>query len=382
MDRRSFLFGLGAAALGLSGCRRATSELQVSLLARALPSQLVSQFRSTTSGTDVRLSIEPSLKQLFAELQQLTVVGQSAPKAQQSNPLSQLSQAIFGGPPEAISHVSMLGDYWLSVAIAQGLIQPLPLEQWQGWKDLPRQWQAVMRRDRQGQISETGQVWGAPYRWGATVIAYRKDEFRKLGWEPTDWADLWRPELRNKISLLDQPRETIGLALKKLKRSYNTDNLATVPDLQTNLQALNQQAKFYSSTDYLQPLLRKDTWAAVGWSTDILPEVASEVDIGFIVPRSGTALWSDVWVWPTSGATDSVPLIQKWVEFWWKPNIAQALTRYTDTLSPALKNFDASNPAKKALWPDRPWFDNSEFLAPLPVAALEQYQSMWQQMRT
>jgi putative spermidine/putrescine transport system substrate-binding protein len=378
MNRRSLLFGLGAIALGLSGCRRATSALQVSLLARALPSQLVSKFRSAAPGTDVKLSIAPSLQQLFTGLQQQAVL---RPEAQQPNLFQRLSQFIFGAP-ETISRVSMLGDYWLSVAIAQELIRPLPLDRLQGWTDLAPQWQRLVKRDRQGRLSETGEVWGAPYRWGATVIAYRKAEFRKLGWTPTDWGDLWRPELQGKISLLDQPRETIGLTLKKLKRSYNETNLAAVPNLISNLQALDRQVKLYSSTDYLQPLLLKDTWVAVGWSTDILALAESEPDIGFAVPQSGTALWSDVWVWPMEADSSKAKFNQEWIEFWWKPDVAKALTQFTDALSPALKELGSNNATKADLAPNQSWFEQSEFLEPLPAVALNQYQSLWKQMRT
>jgi putative spermidine/putrescine transport system substrate-binding protein len=378
MNRRSFLFGLGGVALGLSGCRKATSALTVSLLARALPSQLVSKFRSVAPSTDVKLSIVSSLQELFTDLQQQAV---QPLEVQQPNLFQRLSQFIFGAPPDTVSHLSMLGDYWLSVAIAQGLIRPLPLEQLQGWKDLAPQWQRLVKRDRQGRLSATGEIWGAPYRWGATVIAYRKDEFRKLGWVPTDWADLWRPELKDKISLLDQPRETIGLALKKLKQSYNVTNLAAVPDLLSTLQSLNQQVKLYSSTDYLQPLLRKDTWVAVGWSTDILPLSEREPDIGFIVPQSGTALWSDVWVWPRVVDSGTSKLDKEWIEFWWKPDIAKDLTQFTDALSPALKDLGSNNAIKAALAPNQSWFERSEFLEPLSDAALDQYQVLWKQIR-
>ncbi len=382
MNRRLLLFGLGATALGLSGCERATSALKVSLLARVLPSQLVSKFRSAAPRTDVSLSIASSLQDLFTDLQQQAV---QVPEVQQPNLFQRLTQAIFGAPPNAVSHISMLGDYWLSVAIAQDLIRPMPLEQLQGWKDLSPQWQRMVKRDRQGQLSATGQIWGAPYRWGATVIAYRKDEFRRLGWTPTDWSDLWRPELKDKISLLDQPRETIGLTLKKLKQSYNTTNLAAVPDLLSNLKSLNQQVKVYSSTDYLQPLLRKDTWVAVGWSTDILPLSKSEPEIGFIVPQSGTALWSDLWVWPKameSGTANSNPKFnQDWIEFWWKPDIAKDLNQFTDALSPAVKELGPNNEIKIALAPTQPWFERSDFLEPLPADVLNEYQSLWKQMR-
>lgn len=40
-----------------------------------------------------------------------------------------------------------------------------------------------------------------------------------------DWADLWRPELAGKISMVNSPREVVGAVLKYMGASYNTTNV-------------------------------------------------------------------------------------------------------------------------------------------------------------
>lgn len=40
-----------------------------------------------------------------------------------------------------------------------------------------------------------------------------------------DWADLWRPELAGRISMVDSPREVIGAVLKHMGASYNTQDI-------------------------------------------------------------------------------------------------------------------------------------------------------------
>lgn len=40
-----------------------------------------------------------------------------------------------------------------------------------------------------------------------------------------DWADLWRPELAGRISMVDSPREVIGVVLKHMGASYNTQDI-------------------------------------------------------------------------------------------------------------------------------------------------------------
>jgi putative spermidine/putrescine transport system substrate-binding protein len=288
-----------------------------------------------------------------------------------------------------------LGDYWLESAIQQGLIQPLQVEGLRGWQQLPQAWQEIVKRDRQGQLSNTGEVWGAPYRWGTTVIAYRRDKFRELGWTPKDWSDLWRPELRDRISVVDQPREVIGLTLKKLGRSYNTTNLSQVQDLKEELLALHQQVKFYSSDYYLQPLALEDTWVAVGWSTDVIPVRSNDRQIDAVVPLSGTALWADLWVQPASAAVDSnttgtqeqQSLIQQWIDFCWQPKPANEISLFSNAASPIVTTLNPANIPQDVrenpvLLPDNSVLDKSEFLQPLPKAVDEEYQALWKEIRT
>lgn len=380
MDRRSFLLSLGAVTLSqsLMGCRRGIpSSLHVDFLARSLPSQLVSKFKSKVeTEAELQISLASNAEKLFTSLQEWSI-SKDEP-ARKPNLLEQAYRLVMGPAPKDIYRLTSLGDYWLQTAIQQNLIRPWP--ELSGLSALDSKWQKLVRRDRKGNLSPNGELWGAPYRWGATTIAYRKDKFKALGWTPTDWSDLWRPELKDKLSLLDQPREVIGLTLKKLNRSYNETSLDKITDLRSELKALDRQTKLYSSTDYLQPLMFGDTWAAVGWSTDILPLLADEADIDTVVPRSGTALWSDVWVCPQSDVAIS-KLHQQWVEFWWQPEIAKDLTQFTDAVSTALKDLNPTLSKKQLLLPNQSGWDKSEFLEPISAEALKQYQTLWQQMR-
>jgi len=362
MNRRSFVVGAGFLTLAqlLAGCQsRRQSTLNVHALKGSMPPQVIRSLRRAITGTDLKLVPETDLGALFTLLQTWKL------------------QAQAERPPGA--GLVTLGDYWLATAIRQELIQPLQPGQWQNWSQLPVPWQRLVTRDRQGFLSAQGQVWGAPYRWGMTVLAYRQDKFQRLGWQPTDWGDLWRPELRQRISLLDQAREVIGLTLKKLGRSYNTENLETVANLERELAALDQQTLLYSSDTYLQPLLLGDTWLAVGWSHDLLPVMRRNDQIKIVIPEAGTALWSDIWV--QSAALGSAAPISEWMNFWWQPQVARRLTALGPGISPLLTNRELAAQIEAPLLPDASTFERSEFLAPLPAAALDQYQRVWLTLR-
>ncbi len=376
MKRRNFLIGATAITLAefLAGCET-KADLKVQLLKNTIPAQMVQKFQRELA-SDSRLSFKP--QENIADLLSLLQIWQRQNLLEKQNYSANQTEVL------EVANLVTLGDYWLANAIKQELIQPLNPESLPSWNKLPETWQQLVKRNSQGDLDQQGKIWGAPYQSGTTLIAYRVDKFKSLGWQPTDWKDLWREELRDRFSLLSQAREVIGLTLKKLGKSYNTQNPTQVENLKSELLKLNRQVKFYSSDSYLQPLLIGDTWLAVGWSNDILPLLKTSKEIAAVVPQSGTALWSNLWVKPN--ATVETSLAQKWIDFCWQPQIVEQMSLITMATSPIILGM---NPTKLTseikneplLLPQKEILEKSEFLYPLPDHAIEQYRQLWQEIR-
>ncbi|NJN87640.1 MAG: extracellular solute-binding protein [Leptolyngbyaceae cyanobacterium SL_7_1] len=383
MKRRSLLIGAGALALGqgLTGCRASTTALRVQYLQNSMPVQLVQRFEQQLT-SPINLDFIPigQLATLFEQLQQW-----------HQTPI-QATRTFWQPLPRSPQHPAdlvTLGDYWLKPAIQQQLIQPLPLEQSQGWQRLAPRWQQLVRRNPQGEPDLNGEIWAAPYRWGTLALVYQVEAFERLGWTPTQWSDLNRPEVQQQLSLPDDARVVIGLALKQLGRSINTP---TPPSsLAAQLRQLHQQVKFYSSDAYLQPLLLKDTWLAVGWSTDILPVLESDRRFAAVIPSEGTVLTADLWVHPTgsssttNGLSPSTSIASEWIEFCWSEAAALELSLLSAGLSPALTSASSQLPtslqANSLKRPEDTVLQQSEFLQPLSRAATERYQRLWSAIR-
>ena len=384
MDRRSFLIGTGTLALSqiLAGCgSQNQTALSIQVLKGSIPNSVLKTFRA---------AIKPSAKLDIASVTQLRTLFENLQSWQQKDkktevtrsplsiPLFQSQQST--NPPDLLT----IGDYWLAAAIEQKLIQPLDAAKLQQWGNLPSRWQELVRRNDRGQLDAQGQVWAAPYRWGYTVIAYNKDKFQSLNWKPSDWRDLWREELRDRISLLSHPREVIGLTLKTLDKSYNTENLGQVPALEEQLRRLDQQVKFYSSDTYIEPLILGDTWLAVGWSNELLPVMQRYRHIDVVIPRSGTALWADLWVHP-AGLSANEPLYQQWINFCWQPQVAEQISLLSKANSPIPLTLNPANIQERLrplLIPNEQIFQRSEFLLPLSPQVQQQYQSLWEKTVT
>jgi len=386
ITRRQFLVTTTAmmASQLLAGCSNPTETLNVIMLQGSIPTQLVGAFRKTLAKNNpIQFKPEAQLTRIVKLLetwQNPEIIGNWALKRVRK--LWQRSSI----PADLVT----LGNAWLENAIAQNLIQPLDIDKLSGWNNLNPRFQNLVTKD--------GNIYAAPYRWGNTAIAYRKDKFQEFNKGKSkklvinDWADLWNPELTGKISLLDNYRETIGLTLKKLGHSYNSLDLTSITNLESELKTLHQQVKFYSSNKYLQPLALGDTWVAVGWSTDLLTLVRRYPDkIALVVPTSGTALWADLWAQPTltNSISDRVKnRLASWIDFCWQDVGASTMMLFTNGISPILnrKNQavlteDLKN-NQDFIQSSLESFPKSDFIAPLSPEIDQEYQSLWRKIRT
>jgi putative spermidine/putrescine transport system substrate-binding protein len=379
MDRRSFILGTGALASQLLvGCAdNNQTKLNVQLLKGSIPGQVVNQFsKSLQQKAQLKFVPVGQLQDLFDQLE--TWQGKTK-NTDSKGPFPSLSLPQFQKP--VIADLVTLADYTLKEAIEQKLIQPLEESQLKQWSALPKRWQELVRRNDQGNLDAQGKIWAAPYRWGSTVIVYRRDKFKELGWTPKDWDDLFRSDLRDRISLLDQPREVIGIVLKKLGKSYNTENLDQVPSLEKELRTLNQQVKFYASDKYLEPLIIGDTWLAVAWSSDVLRMLTRYPELAAIIPQSGTAMWSDLWVRPVGAKS---PLSSEFIDFCWTPNIAKEISLLTKTNSPIstdIATSDIQETLRNLLVSNSQFFDKNEYLLPLSKSTQKQYQDLFARIK-
>ena len=386
IGRRSFLFSIASLSLTqlLTGCSNVPSGLKISLLQGSIPPQLIGDFRKTISNKQqVKLQPQAQLSEIFQLLNNPSLAESS------SNFLTNLWRTFRQTTPKE-PDLFTLGDYWLESAINQKLLQPLDPNQLKNWNNLPLLWQQLVRRDKEGQPSRDGKIYGVPYRWGNTIIVYRKDKLQRLGLTPQDWDILWSKQLRDRISLLDNYREVIGLTLKSLGHSYNTKNLTSVRDIENKLIELNQQVKFYSSDTYLQPLILGDTWLAVGWSSDILPLMKRYSNLEIVIPKSGTSLWADIWIKPKSiSETDNEinsDLSTAWIDFCLQEKAAKQISLFTNAISPIWTQETPINLTKNSQNADyiKATLENlgqSELIMPLDSKNTQQYLSLWQKIR-
>ncbi|KAK6947299.1 hypothetical protein RJ641_000772 [Dillenia turbinata] len=294
-----------------------TVPLRVVALAGSVPPSWLKDFL-LSQGRRSRLCTEfrGSLNDIFSAISMPSQKGSVGPKS------------------DSAADLITLGDPWLSSAIEKALIEPIQGVEDEDWfKCLSDKWkiQIFLRRNNEGKIDSEGKLWAVPYRWGSMVIAYKKNKFQKHKLDPVeDWADLWRPDLAGKISMVDSPREVIGAVLKYMGTSYNVNDIGSQvaggrEAARQNLIRLQKQVRVFDSVHYLKAFGVGDVWVAVGWSSDVLPVAKRMSNVAVVVPKSGASLWADLWAIPVASKVETSriggrvrgasPLIYQWIEF-------------------------------------------------------------------
>lgn len=210
-------------------------------------------------------------------------------------------------------------DYTVEALIAQGLLAELDLSQ------IPN-FQHISPRFR-GLFYDPHNRYSIPYLWGTTGIGYNAS---KIETPPATWAELFDParleRYRNRVSMLDDPRETIGAALKYLGYSVNSTDPNALEAAKNLLLAQKPYLARYDSETYDDFLLTGDLVIAHGWSGEFAKARLENPDIHYVIPREGGVIWADNLAIPKS--SQRVDLAHKFIDFLLRPQINAKIVNY------------------------------------------------------
>lgn len=110
---------------------------------------------------------------------------------------------------------------------------------------------------------------------------------------------------------------------------------------QERVSQFREQALIFSNRDHVRAITAGDAWAVVGSSADVV-QVSERINsVQSLLPLSGTALWSDLWVTPTGASgghqqKGPSPILPAWLEFGLQPERAVGLPGLKTGASPLL----------------------------------------------
>ena len=222
-------------------------------------------------------------------------------------------------------------SYMVGVLHAQGLLQPLDPALIPNRKNVDPEY---LRISLDPEMHHS-----VPYMLVKTGLAYRKSRVK----DPVaSWTMLDRADLKGRITLLDDMRETIGAALKSLGYSLNTTDEKQLAEARDVVVRWKSNAAKFENEQYKSGLASGEFLLVQGYSGDILQVQAENDDVAFVIPREGTSIACDELVIPKTAK--EVALAHAFIDFLHDPEVAAENTRFLSYLCPNRAAYEKLGP--------------------------------------
>jgi spermidine/putrescine transport system substrate-binding protein len=218
-------------------------------------------------------------------------------------------------------------SYMVSLMHAQGMLQPLDHAL------LPN---LVHVDPEYLEIAVDGKMeHSVPYMIVNTGLAYL--ESRVPDFVPS-WAMFDRADLRGRMTLLNDMRETIGAGLKSLGYSLNSTNPKELEEARDVVLRWKKNIAKFENEQYKTGIASGEFLLVHSYSGDILQVRKENPDIAFAIPREGTAISVDDLVIPR-GARE-IGLAHAFIDYLHDPGVAAENTAFLSYLCPNREGYD------------------------------------------
>lgn len=200
-------------------------------------------------------------------------------------------------------------DYMVATMIKLNLLDELNKNNIPNWGNLTDRFKN-QPYDPEGKYSVV-------YTWGVTGIAYNKKYVKD---EITSWSDLWNPKYKDKVLLLDDSREVIGMGLKKQGHSNSSTDEGEIKTAVDDIKQLLPSVLAFDTDNIKQKMIAEEGWIGTVWSGDAAFIAAQNPDVAYVVPKEGGTIWSDNYAIP-KGAKHK-ELAEKFINYMLDPEVS------------------------------------------------------------
>ena len=227
---------------------------------------------------------------------------------------------------------------------------------------------------------DPGNKYSVPYMFGTIGIIYNKDVVTE---EVDSWDILWNEKYKDQIFMFDTYRDTIGVALKKLGYSMNTDNPEELAEAKALL--LEQRTLVdpkYGVDNGTTMIAAGETAINMIWSGEGLNLQDEYPHLEYIIPKEGANFWIDSLCIPANAV--NVSGAEKFINF---ISDKESALRIADEIGYTTPNKEArleqpenvrNNPNA---YMSQELMDLCEIYTPLPLEVKQMYDSIWTQIK-
>ena len=216
-----------------------------------------------------------------------------------------------------------------------------------------------------------------PYTFGTAGIAYDSSVITSV---VDSWNVLWDENNKNQFSMLDDPRETPGAALKLLGYSLNTKDIAQLQQAKEKLIEQRDLVKQYKN-EAEELLISGDVVMAHCWSGDAFRAAEKRPSIKYVIPKEGSSQFIDNVCIPKSAP--HIELAHNFINYLLRPEINAKISSFTmyGTCVPAAKEYLPKKLLEhEYIYPSKETMDSLEWLKDLGDFT-QKYSRAWDEVK-
>jgi putrescine transport system substrate-binding protein len=193
-----------------------------------------------------------------------------------------------------------------------GLLQALKPDKITGLENL--------RPDVLNAAFDPGNVYSIPWATGTTGIGYDSDVIKT----PPDWSVFANPTYKGRMTILNEAREALAMALISIDRSPNAREQADIDKATEVLIQLKANLQSFDSKTYLRDLAAGKLVACQAFSSDLLIAQQQRPSLRFVLPPQGATRWIDSLVIPADAARPG--RAHEFISYFLKPEVAAGVS--------------------------------------------------------
>ncbi|MFE2228168.1 polyamine ABC transporter substrate-binding protein [Streptomyces kronopolitis] len=178
---------------------------------------------------------------------------------------------------------------------------------------------------------DPGRRHSVPWQSGITGIAYNR---RKLGREIRHTSDLWKDDLRGRVTLLSGLDESFAMLMQGDGVDITRWTAADFHRMADRIRRLVRRGHIrrFTGNDYIKDLDSGDVLAAQAYSGDVIQLRADNPDIEFVVPQEGAELWAESLLIPNLAAHKRSA--ERLIDYYYEPAVAAELAAWVNYVCP------------------------------------------------
>jgi spermidine/putrescine-binding protein len=193
-----------------------------------------------------------------------------------------------------------------------GLLQALKRDQITGLENL--------RPDVLNAAFDPGNVYSVPWATGTTGIGYDSAVIKT----PPDWSVFANPAYKGRMTILNEAREALAMALISIDRSPNAREQTDLDRATEVLIQLKANLRSFDSKTYLRDLAAGKLVACQAFSSDLLIAQQQRPSLRFVLPPQGATRWIDSLVIPNDAARPG--RAHEFISYFLRPEVAAGVS--------------------------------------------------------